>query len=109
MPVWDKPALACLATRIAYGEQLTEEKLRAVERAEAFLLERGFRQVRVRVHGRLARIEVPTDAIKKLLELREETADYFRALGFSHICLDLEGYRTGSMNELLPPQVREMY
>ena len=109
LPVWDKPALACLATRIAYGERLTEEKLRAVERAEAFLLERGFRQVRVRVHGRLARIEVAPEAIDRLTEQREETADYFRALGFSHICLDLEGYRTGSMNELLPPQVRETY
>ena len=105
LPVWDKPALACLATRIAYGEQLTEEKLRAVEQAEAFLLERGFRQVRVRVHGRLARIEVPTDAIKRLLELCEETAACFRALGFVHVCVDLEGYRTGSMNETLPPEM----
>ena len=74
-------------------------------RAEAFLLERGFRQVRVRVHGRLARIEVAPDAIKKLLELREETAACFRALGFTHVCVDLEGYRAGSMNETLPPEM----
>ena len=105
LPAWDKPALACLATRIATGEEITAEKLRMVEQAEAFLLERGFRQVRVRVHGRLARIEVPTDAIKRLLELGEETAACFRALGFVHICVDLEGYRTGSMNETLPPEV----
>ena len=107
LPVWDKPALACLATRIAYGERLTEEKLRAVEHAESFLTELGFRQVRVRVHGKIARIEVEPESLERLLKLRKETAARFRALGFVHVCLDLDGYRTGSMNDLLPSQIRD--
>ena len=98
LAVWDKPASACLATRIACGEEVTEEKLRAVERAEQYLKDRGFRQVRVRVHGTLARIEVEPEELERLLELRADAADRLRGLGFQHICMDLEGYRTGSMN-----------
>ena len=98
LAVWDKPASACLATRIACGEEITEKKLRAVERAEQFLKDRGFRQVRVRVHGRLARIEVEPEQLDRLLEMRTDAAEYIRSLGFSHICMDLEGYRIGSMN-----------
>ncbi len=95
LEVWSKPALACLATRIATGERITEEKLKMVERAERFLLERGFRQVRVRVHGSLARIEVEPEAIDRLLTLREQTAEHLKTLGFSRVCIDLEGYSTG--------------
>ena len=98
LAVWDKPASACLATRIASGEEITKEKLRAVELAEQYLKDRDFRQVRVRVHGTLARIETEPAELERLLELRADVSEYLRGLGFTHICMDLEGYRTGSMN-----------
>lgn len=101
LTVWDKPSFACLASRFAYGERITREKLDMVERAEQLLLEKGLRQMRVRIHGTMARIEALPEEFGKLLEpaVREEIVTKFRKYGFSYISMDLEGYRTGSMNE----------
>ncbi len=103
LPTWEKPSFACLASRFVYGETITAEKLKMVERAEQLLLDRGFRQMRVRIHGTLARIEVLPEDIGRLTEpgLRREIAERFREYGFSYVTLDLQGYRTGSMNEVL--------
>jgi uncharacterized protein len=103
LPTWDKPAYACLATRIAYGEEITEEKLRMIEQAEQFLIEHGFLQERVRMHGNLARIEVPAKDIPLLAgeEIREELYKRFKEIGFMYVTLDMRGYQMGSMNETL--------
>jgi uncharacterized protein len=103
LPTWDKPVMACLASRIPYGEPVTEDKLNMVEEAEAFLTEIGFRQCRVRHHGPVARIEVGKSEIPKILErdLRERVVKKFKEIGFLHISLDLEGYVTGSLNRAL--------
>ena len=103
LPTWDKPSYACLASRFAYGERITAEGLRRVDAAEAFLHDLGFRQVRVRVHGGLARIEAEPEDIPRLAapELRGQVSDALRALGYAYTALDLQGYRTGSMNEVL--------
>lgn len=103
LPGWDKPSFACLASRLAYGETITLEKLRRVEQAEDLLLAHGFRQLRVRVHGELARIEVPPEEIGRLAAdgLRQQVCGALRDLGFRYVTLDLGGYRTGSMNEAL--------
>lgn len=101
LPFWDKPSMACLASRIPYGERITPDKLRMVEEAEEFLMGRGFRTVRVRVSGRTARIEVEEGDLDRILGMREEVAKELRRIGFLYICLDLEGYRTGSTNEAL--------
>jgi uncharacterized protein len=97
---WNKPAMACLATRIPYGSPITTEKLKMIEEAEAFLVERGFSQCRVRHHGSVARIEVESSRISMLLgdDLREEVLQRFSEIGFLHVALDLEGYVSGSMN-----------
>jgi uncharacterized protein len=104
LPTWDKPSFACLASRFVYGETITEEKLSMVEQAENLLRDSGFRQVRVRVHGTLARIEVVPQEIAKFLDptLREQLYRDVKALGFTYVTLDLGGYQTGSMNETLP-------
>lgn len=105
LPTWDKPATPCLSSRIAYGEEVTPERVRRVDQAEAFLRERGFRFLRVRYHkGDLARIEVPLDELPKLADatLRAELTKRFKELGFKFITLDLEGFRSGSLNEVLP-------
>ena len=111
LPTRDKPSNACLATRIPYGEQITEEKLRTVDRAEEFLRARGFSQVRVRVHGSVARIEVPPQEIEKFLDggMRLRVAEACRGFGFTHVSLDLTGYQTGSMNADLPREVIERF
>ena len=111
LPTWRKPSNACLATRFPYGEQITEEKLRTVDRAEEFLRARGFSQVRVRVHGSVARIEVPPQEIEKFLDggMRLRVAEACRGFGFTHVSLDLTGYQTGSMNADLPREVLERY
>ena len=111
LPTRDKPSNACLATRIPYGEQITEEKLRTVDRAEEFLRARGFSQVRVRVHGSVARIEVPPQEIERFLDggMRLRVAEACRRFGFTHVSLDLTGYQTGSMNADLPREVLERY
>ncbi len=101
LPTWKKQSAACLASRFAYGEPITEEKLLRVEKAEDYLRDRGFGQLRVRIHGELARIELTENQLARALELRRELTGIFRELGFSYITLDLQGYRTGSMNEVL--------
>ena len=97
---WDKPSMACLASRIPYGSPITVEKLKMVEEAERFLAEKGFKQRRVRHHGSIARIEVPPSDIPRITEegLRKDVVRRFREIGFNHIAVDLEGYRSGSMN-----------
>ncbi|MBR0374492.1 MAG: ATP-dependent sacrificial sulfur transferase LarE [Mogibacterium sp.] len=106
LPTWSKPSYACLASRIAYGEEITVEKLRMVEQAEDFLTGLGFTGLRVRVHGPLARIEVPQDQIAGIAAdaVRADIVHRFKDLGFLYVTLDLAGYRTGSMNAGLTRQ-----
>ena len=102
LATWQKPSYACLASRFPYGERITIEKLKQVGRAEQFLMDRGFRQMRVRVHGEdLARIEVMPEDMDRLLALREEITSAFRSLGYIYVSMDLRGFRSGSMNEAL--------
>ena len=103
LPTWEKPSYACLASRFVYGETITKEKLRMVEQAEELLMEKGFRQMRVRIHGTLARIEVPKEAFAHIMqeETREEIIAAFRTYGFHYVTFDLQGYRTGSMNQTI--------
>lgn len=103
LPTWEKPSFACLSSRFAYGERITEEKLKMVDRAEQLLFDKGFHQARVRIHGSMARIEVLPEELEKLLErtLREEIVSKLKSYGFTYVSMDLEGYRTGSMNEAL--------
>lgn len=101
LSTWRKPSFACLATRFPYGETITEEKLAMVGEAEQFLLEEGFSQVRVRIHGDMARIEVLPGELERLMqsEERKKIAETIKNLGFRYVTFDLEGYRSGSMNE----------
>ena len=102
LPIWDKPATPCLSSRLAYGEQVTPERLAMVDRAERFLRDRGFQPLRVRYHkGDAARIEVALEQLPRLVEpeLRRETVDHLKSLGFKYVSLDLEGFRSGSLNE----------
>jgi len=101
LSVKDKPAMACLASRIPYGERITADKLRRIEKAEDSLLGMGFRTVRVRAHGNIARIEVLPEELSRALELREKIVRELKDLGFIYITLDLQGYRPGSMDEEL--------
>ncbi len=103
LSTWDKPSFACLASRFPYGEEITAEKLKMVDAAESFLRSAGFRQVRVRHHGATARIEVPEDDIHQFAEksLRERVASKLKEIGYVYVSLDLMGYRTGSLNEVL--------
>lgn len=103
LAVWDKPSFACLASRFVYGETISENRLKMVGEAEQLLLDLGFRQARVRVHGNIARIEVMPSELKKLIdeEIREQVYSRLKELGFDYVTMDLEGYRTGSMNETL--------
>ena len=101
LPNWEKPALACLASRIPYGSEVTEEKLRQIAEAERFIKSLGFSQLRVRHHGKMARIEFLKDDINKVLEngLSEKINNKLKSIGFSYVTVDLQGYRSGSMNE----------
>ena len=101
LPVWDKPALACLSSRFPYGTPITPERLAQVERCEQVLQDLGFRVYRVRYHDRVARIEVAPEEFQNLLseEVRDEVTRRFRENGFAYVALDLEGYRSGSLNE----------
>lgn len=104
LPVWDKPAAPCLSSRIAYGEAVTPERTAMIDRAEQYLRGLGLREVRVRYHkGDLARLEVPAEAIARLAEaeLRRGLVDELRRLGFKFVTLDLEGFRSGSLNQVL--------
>ncbi|ACL75290.1 ATP-dependent sacrificial sulfur transferase LarE [Ruminiclostridium cellulolyticum] len=98
---WDKPAFACLSSRFPYGEKITHQRLRMIDRAEQLLLDLGFKQVRVRFHGDIARIEVGQEQFLKFTdnEIREKVYSEFKKIGFMYTALDLKGYRTGSMNE----------
>jgi TIGR00268 family protein len=98
---WNKQSFACLSSRFPYGEEITEKKLGMVDRAEQLLLDLGFHQLRVRIHGEMARIEVLPDEFEKLLIYRERIVRAFREYGFQYVTMDLQGYRTGSMNEPL--------
>lgn len=107
LPTWEKQSFACLASRFVYGETITEEKLHMVDRAEQLLLDMGFHQVRVRIHGMMARIEVDSAEFEKLLEAetRNRITAAFKTYGFTYVTMDLMGYRTGSMNETLGKEV----
>lgn len=109
LPTWDKPAYACLATRFPYGQEITGEKLVMVDRAEQYLAGLGFRQLRVRFHGDVARIEVPAEDRSRFFDegLMDRVYEEFRNIGFRYTALDLKGYRTGSMNETLGRKVIE--
>lgn len=103
LPTWNKPSYACLATRFVYGEIITEEKLEMVDKAEQLLLDMGFEQFRVRMHDKMARIEILPDEFERLVrrENRDIIVEKFKSYGFSYVAMDLQGYRTGSMNETL--------
>lgn len=104
LKTWDKQSFACLASRFPYGETITREKLKMIDEAEQLLLDMGFKQLRVRCHGKLARIEADEEGLNRLLEkeVRNEIHEKLRKIGFSYVSADLKGYRTGSMNETLP-------
>jgi len=103
LPTWDKPSFACLSSRFQYGEAITPEKLRRIDAAEAFVRSLGFRQFRVRHHDRLARLELPPDEMGRLFEdgRHEAVVKRFRELGYLYVTLDLQGFRSGSANEIL--------
>ncbi|SHI17830.1 uncharacterized protein SAMN02745823_03055 [Sporobacter termitidis DSM 10068] len=100
---WNKQSFACLSSRFPYGESITPERLTKIDKAEQFLLDLGFHQVRVRYHGDLARIETDEKGFDKMLEhgMRQRIDEEFRRIGFNYVAMDLKGYRTGSMNETL--------
>ena len=108
LPTFDKPASPCLSSRVQYGEPITPQKLRMIESCEVFLHELGFRECRVRHHDKLARIEVPTDRIAELAEpeIRARIDEHFRSVGYQYVALDIRGFRSGSMNEVIPLSVR---
>jgi len=99
LPTWDKPSLACLSSRLPYGMPVTREALTQIDRAEQIVRRFGARQVRVRHHGPLARIEVEVESIPTMLAHRAEISNALRELGYTDVTIDLEGYRTGSLNE----------
>ncbi len=103
LPTWDKPPFACLSSRFPYGDQITAEKLRQVEAAESFLRSLGFREFRVRHHDQLARLEIPLEEIAALWKegRHEKIAARFREIGYLYVTVDLQGFRSGSMNEML--------
>ena len=101
LPTWNKPSYACLASRFAYGEPIEKEKLQRIDTAEQYLIDHGFKQCRVRIHGDLARIEVSSEDIPVIASdsFRVPLMKTMKELGFQYVSLDLQGYRTGSMNE----------
>jgi uncharacterized protein len=103
VPTWSKPSFACLSSRFPYGNEITEPKLKMVEKAEQFLLDNGFVQVRVRHHEEIARIEVAVSEREKFYNaaMMDKVAEEFKKIGYKYVTLDLQGYRTGSMNEVI--------
>lgn len=103
IPTWDKPSYACLASRFPYGEKITAEKLDMVDKAEQYIMDLGFRQVRVRIHDKIARIELLAEDMDRFMDvkIREGVYEEFKKIGFEYTALDLKGYRTGSLNENL--------
>jgi uncharacterized protein len=104
LAVWDKPAAACLSSRVPYGSPVTLEKLTRIDQAESALKALGFRQCRVRDHGNVARIEIESSTLPDLLEIRTEVISAIKNTGFTYVSIDLEGFRSGSMNEVIPHQ-----
>jgi uncharacterized protein len=104
LPTWNRPASACLASRLPYGTEVTTERLGLIERGEAALRDLGFRQFRVRLHERLARIEIAPDELPRAMtpEMASAIANRLKTAGFLYVSLDLEGYRQGSLNDALP-------
>ena len=102
LPSWDKPALACLSSRFPYGQKITPEKLSQVAHAEEFLRREGFRQVRVRHHGEIARLEVGPEEMEKAFSSRGKISAELKEAGFLYVALDLSGYESGSLNAALP-------
>lgn len=112
LPTWDKPASPCLSSRLVPGLEVTPERTRRIEEAEAYLRGLGLRDLRVRLHeGELARIEVPIDTIPRLAEpvIREALARTLKDLGFRYVTLDLEGFRSGNLNDLLPLDTKRLF
>lgn len=103
LSTWNKQSFACLSSRFVYGETITKEKLTMVDKAEQLLLDQGFHQVRVRIHGKVARIEIMPEEFEKLLQIniKNDILEKFEQYGFTYVTMDLKGYRTGSMNETL--------
>ena len=103
LPTWNKQSFACLSSRFPYGEEITEKKLMMVDKAEQYLLDLGFDQLRVRIHGNIARIELLPKEFSKFMEekTRDDVYMRFKEIGFTYVTLDVKGYRTGSMNETL--------
>lgn len=101
LPTWDKPAYACLLSRIPYNEEIKVEELDKIERSEKYLMDLGFRAVRVRYHGDLARVEVPKEHLNRFFEedLLNKVSQTLKGFGFKYVALDMEGYRMGSLNE----------
>ena len=110
VPTWNKPAFACLSSRFPYGKEITVEKLSMVERAEQYLLDLGFKQMRVRHHDEIARIEVEPKERAKFFDLdkMDQIGDEFKKIGFKYVTLDILGYRTGSMNEVLSEEDKKI-
>lgn len=112
LPTWDKPSFACLSSRFPYGFGITRENLSKVDQAEAYLRDMGFRFLRVRFHDdKTARIEVGPEEIARLLDhdMRERIVGQLKEIGFTYVTLDLQGYRTGSMNEVLSPEEKSRF
>ena len=112
LPTWDKPAFACLSSRFPYGKEVTSESLGKIDQAETLLRDLGFCNFRVRFHdANTARIEVGPEEVPRVVEgeLRQCIVDHLKELGFTYVTLDLQGYRTGSMNEVLPEDVKKRY
>jgi uncharacterized protein len=110
LPTWDKPASPCLSSRIAPGVEATPERTAMIEAAEAYLKKLGYREFRVRLHeGELARIEVPPDSLGQLVDprLAADLVRYLQSLGFRYVTLDLQGFRSGNLNELIPLEMRQ--
>ena len=105
LPTWDHQSFACLASRVPYGSEITPDRLERIGKAEALLRDLGLNHYRVRDHGTLARLELDSDGINRLMDdsTRNRIIDHIKACGFTYVTLDLQGFRTGSMNEVLPP------
>jgi uncharacterized protein len=102
LPTWDKPQLACLSSRFPYGTEITPERLRRVDAFEDGLRALGFRQLRVRFHDTIARLELDTDELERAIAVREQIVALGKQLGFAYVAVDLAGFRSGSLNEVLP-------
>ena len=111
LPTWNKQSFVCLSSRFVYGEEITPEKLHMVDCAEQQLLDLGFHQLRVRIHGNLARIELTPEEFVRFIvdEVRLSVYKHLKELGFAYVTLDILGYRTGSMNGILPAEAANVH